>query len=212
MVKRFLKICSKIGGLKKFLLYLRSDTMRNFRTNDVLIRKFKEDDVDKVYKHFNSSDKISNLSNIIINENKCEAQKIVESAMIEYYTEEPIWALEEKHTKDVFGFIKIDNYSPKNKICNISWAMVGNYCNEKLITQALRKVMKYLFYQRGIELIECSYYEQNKETGDILDNVGMKKEAVLKQRRFNEQTNKKEDYIIYSIDINEFKNLKLCGI
>lgn len=178
--------------------------MRNFRTNDVLIRKFKEDDVDNLYKYFNSSDKIPYLSNIIINENKCETQKIVESAMIEYYTEEPIWALEEKQTKDVFGFIKIDNYSPKNKICNISWAMVDNYSNEKLITQALKRVMNYLFDKRGIELIECSYYEQGKETGEILNNVGMKKEAVLKQRRYNEQTNKREDYIIYSMDINDF--------
>lgn len=186
--------------------------MKSFKTNDVLIRKFKKDDIDKVYKNFNSSNKISNLSNVITNKSKYETQKIVESAMIEYYTEEPIWALEEKQTKDIFGFIKIDNYSPKNKICNISWAMVDDYAKEKLITQALKKVVDYLFEKRGIELIECSYYEQNKETGVILDNIGMKKEAVLKHRRFNEQTNTKEDYIIYSININDFKNIKVCNV
>ena len=49
--------------------------MKNFRTDDVLIRKFKQDDVDKVYKNFNLSNKISNLSNININESKFETQK-----------------------------------------------------------------------------------------------------------------------------------------
>ena len=185
--------------------------MKSFKTNDVLIRQFKKDDIDKVYKNFNSSNKISNLTNIQTSKSKYETQKIVESAMIEYNTEEPIWALEEKQTKDIFGFIKIDNYSPKNKICNISWAMIDDNGKEILITQALKKVVDYLFEKRGIELIECSYYEHNKEAGEILNNVGMKREAVLKQRRFNEQTNTKEDYIIYSIDINDFKSFKICN-
>lgn len=180
--------------------------MKDFKTNDVLIRKFKQDDIDKIQEGFNSSNKrISNLSNIYVTESKLEIQMIVESAIHEYYSEEPVWALETKKTKDVFGFIKIDKYSPKNKICNISWAMIDNNVNEKLILQALQKIMDYLFKKKGIELIECSYYEENTRTGQILDDVGMKKEAVLKQRRINEQTNKKEDFIIYSINIKDFK-------
>ena len=177
--------------------------MRSFKTNDVLIRKFKKDDVDRVYEGFRNATQISNLSNIIINECKSKTQKIIESAMIEYHTEEPIWALEQKQTKDIFGFIKIENYSPKNKICKISWASIDSYNNEKLIIQALRRVIYYLFKKKGIQLVECSYYGQNNETGKILNNVGMKKEAVLKHRRYNETTKLCEDCFIYSIDIND---------
>ena len=32
----------------------------------------------------------------------------------------------------------------------------------------------------------------------------MIKEAVLRNRRFNEKTNKKENFVIYSMDKNEF--------
>ncbi len=130
---------------------------------------------------------------------------------MEYNTEEPMWALELKQTKEFVGFIKIDNYSPKNKMCKISWGMINNYENEKLIIQALKTVMNYLFERKSIELIECSYYGNNRETDKILDNVGMTKEAVLKQRRFNEKTNTREDYVIYSIAANEYNKLKVCN-
>ena len=186
--------------------------MKNFKTNDVLIRRFRESDIDNVYEIFNNTSKISNMSNIIVNENKIEIQMIIKSAISEYYTEEPIWALEQKQNKNLFGFIKIDNYSPKNKMCKISWVIIDSSVNEILITQALKRIIDYLFNKKGIELIECSYYGQNKETDEILDKVGMKKEAVLKRRRYNENTNKREDYIIYSIDISDFNRFEFCNI
>lgn len=184
--------------------------MKNLKTNDVIIRKFKKEDIDIIYNNFNLYDSISNMTNINFGESKKQAQLIVKSAMVEYYTEEPIWALEYRQTKDLFGFIKIDNYSYKNKICNISWAMTDKYYDMNLMTQALDRVIKYLFDKKQIELIECSYYDQNKEIDKILDNVGMKKEAVLKSRRINTKTRKKEDYVIYSISINDFHSCKCC--
>ena len=183
--------------------------MKNFQTNDVLIRKFKETDVDKVYEKFNLQNNISNISDMIINKSKDETQRIIESAMIEYYTEEPMWVLEKKHTKEVFGFIKIDKYSPKNKFCNISWAIVDNCRNEALFTQACLRIINYLFHKKGIEVIECSYYDEQNQTGEILNKIGMKKEAVLSKRRYNELTKRREDYVIYSIDVEAFKKEKL---
>ena len=183
--------------------------MKNFKTNDVLIRRFKFEDVDKIYEYIKYSNKISNISDIYENESKIETQRIIESAIMEYNTEETMWALEGKHTKDLFGFIKVDNYSPKNKICKIYWGAKNYFDNEKMITQALKIVMNYLFKRKGMELIECTYYGHNKETDEILDNIGMTKEAVLKQRRYNEKTNKREDYVIYSIAANEFNKFKV---
>lgn len=183
--------------------------VRSFKTNDAIIRKFRMNDVDQVYNNLVISKNVINLSNIVTNQSKDETQKVVESAINEYYTEEPVWALERRKTKDLVGLIKVEQYSPKNKICSISWAIANEYSNISLMPEALNKVMNYLFDKKGIELIQCSYYEQSEETGKVLDNIGMKKEAVLKDRRINEQTKKKENYVIYSIDINEFNNARV---
>ena len=65
--------------------------MKGFKTNDTIIRRFKMNDTEQVY------------SDILILNNEPgqtmqETQKIVRSAISEYYTEEPIWAVEEKKT------------------------------------------------------------------------------------------------------------------
>lgn len=176
--------------------------MKGFKTNDVIIRRFKMNDVEQVY------------SNILILNNEQgrtidETQKMVRSAISEYYTEEPIWAVEEKKTGKLIGSIKVVSYSSKNKLCEISWKIINDCTNINLMQQALNKVMGYLFLQKNIELIVCSYYEQNKITGEILDNLGMKKEAVLRNRRFNSLTNQKENFVIYSIDIDEFSKVTI---
>lgn len=176
--------------------------MKGFKTNDVVIRRFKMNDVEQVY------------ADILILNNEAgqtleETQKIVRSAISEYYTEEPIWAIEEKKTGKLIGSIKVVSYSSKNKLCEISWEITNHCTNMKLMQQALYKVMEYLFLQKNIELIVCSYYEQNTITGEILDSLGMKKEAVLRNRRVNSLTNQKENFVIYSIDINEYNKVNI---
>jgi ribosomal-protein-alanine N-acetyltransferase len=175
--------------------------MRYLKTNDVIIRRFRKEDINRLQDIYDNVDYINN---------KLETYKLIESAIYEYYTEEPVWALEEKNTQKLFGYIKIENYSPKNKICYISWSVKDEYANSVLIKQALKKVINFLFKEKNVDLIECSYYGQNKQKDIILGNIGMKKEAVLKQRRYNEQTHKKEDFFIYSIDIKEFNQLEFC--
>ena len=178
--------------------------MRYLKTNDVIIRKFKKEDIDSLYNILDNTNYITNKNS------KIQMIKIIESTIFQNYTEEPIWALEEKQTKKIFGYIKIENYSPKNKFCKISWVVTDKFSNSLLIKQALKRVMNFMFKKKDIDLIECSYYGKNEETSKILDNIGMKKEAVLKQRRYNENTHKKEDFFIYSIDVKAFKQLEIC--
>lgn len=64
--------------------------------------------------------------------------------------------------------------------------------------------MNFLFSKKDIELIISSYYEQNKISSVILESIGMRKEAVLRERRINEKTNEKENFVIYSINKQEF--------
>ena len=70
--------------------------------------------------------------------------------------------------------------------------------------EALIQIMNFLFSKRDIELIISSYYEQNKISSVILESIGMRKEAVLRERRINEKTNEKENFVIYSINKQEF--------
>ena len=137
-------------------------------------------------------------------ENFEQARLIVKSAIKEYYTDEPIWAVEDKHKKKLVGFIRVSSYSKKNKICSITWNMCCEYLEKHSMSEAFNKIFNFLFLKKGVELIECSYYEHNSSTGIVLEEAGMIKEAVLRDRRVNEQTNEKENFVIYSISKQEF--------
>ena len=156
---------------------------------------------DKIIRNRNVKNNKSHNSNYQSME---ETKLIVKSAINEYYTDEPTWAVEDKINKNLVGSIRVTNYSPKNKMCNVTWVMSYKYWDEVFMKDALTQIFKFLFTKKNIELIECSYYEQDIGASIILDKIGMTKEAVLRDRRVNEFTNEKENFVIYSINKQEF--------
>ena len=183
---------------------------KRFKTNNVVVRKFQLKDAEQTYLDFvydsdNSKFNSRTIGNEKINcENIEETKLIIKSAINEFHTDESIWAVEDTHGKKLVGFIRVTNYSKKNKMCNITWAMLHRYLESGFMSDALIQVFNFLFFKKGIELIECSYYGYNKDTSNLLEEVGMTKEAVLRNRRINGQTHEREDFTIYSICRGEF--------
>ena len=185
---------------------------KHFKTNSVIVRRFEMKDAKQAFLNLNENDnckEIDNTDKAFINEREIvegieKTKMIIKSAINEYYTDEPIWAVEEKENKNLVGSISVCNYSRKNKMCNISWMMSYKYWDNTFMKDALTQILKFLFTKKDIELIECSYYEENKNNSIILDEIGMRKEAVLRDRRINEKTNEKENFVIYSINRKEF--------
>ena len=178
--------------------------MKSFETNNVLVRKFEMKDAEQAYYDLAIYDDLNDITEEIIAENINKTKIIIKSAINEYYTDEPVWAVEDKQNKQLIGFIRVCNYSRKNKICNITWSMSNKFWNSNLMKDALIQILKYLFTEKDIDLIECSYYEKDNKNACLLESVGMIKEAVLRNRRYNEKTKKFENFIIYSINKNEF--------
>lgn len=163
-----------------------------FKTNSVIVRRFELKDLKQAH------------SNLFETDNIEEAKMNIRSAINEYYTDEPIWAVEGKTNKSLVGSIRVSNYSLKNKTCNVSWIMSYKHWDNNFMKDALTQILNFLFTKKDIELVECSYYEQDSNTNVILEEIGMTKEATLRDRRVNEKTNKKENFLIYSISKQEF--------
>jgi RimJ/RimL family protein N-acetyltransferase len=183
---------------------------KHFKTNSVIVRRFQMKDAKQAYENLSNSFKTNDNTDSFLENERGTVERIekikmeIKSAINEYYTDEPIWAVEDKENKNLVGGVRVCNYSSKNKMCNISWMMFYKYWNNSFMKDALTQVLKFLFTKKDIELIECSYYEQNENNSVILDEIGMRKEAVLRDRRFNEKTNKRENFVIYSINRKEF--------
>ena len=178
--------------------------MKSFKTKNVKVRKFELEDIEQAYLNLSMYDDFNNISEVTSNGNLDKTKLIVKSAIKEYHTDEPVWAVEKCNSKQLIGYIRVSNYSSKNKICNITWSMSKKLWDEYAMKEALNEIINFLFVNKNIELIECSYYEQDNKNAKILESVGMIKEAILRNRRINSRTQKKENFVIYSIDKQEF--------
>lgn len=179
--------------------------MKTFKTNSVIIRKFQMKDAKQQSLDF-LLDNDSNIipDNIYEDFNFEKNKLVIKSAINEYYTDEPVWAVESKDNKKIIGYVRVCNYSAKNKTCNVTWAISIKYWEDDSMKDALRQIFNFLYSKKNIDLIECSYYQQDDKNNQVLEEIGMKKEAILRDRRINEKTKEKENFVIYSINRKEF--------
>lgn len=70
-------------------------------------------------------------------------------------------------------------------------------------SEALRVVIEYLLNDCDFHLIECRHISGNPASGRVMEKAGMHKDAILRDRRVNKFTGKRNDSIIYSITKSE---------
>lgn len=172
--------------------------MKKLDTPNLTMRKFKENDDDDLLEIV-SSKHVAKYSNFKPYESKKDIIKLIESNIQDYSTYEACWAIEEKKSNKVIGYISMLNTSLKNKQCTLTWTLNSNYWGLGYSEEILKTMLKYLFDEHPFEIIIVKYYSNTTFFNPILDSVGMKKDAVLRYRRINPITGDKESLIVYSI-------------
>ena len=128
-----------------------------------------------------------------------------------YEADELVWALEEKQNNSVVGYINALEFSDFNKYCNIKFGIALKFIEKHYMEEALTRVLEYIFNEKDFNMVVSEFCDGNKQVNDfkttILEKLGMKKEAVLRNRKINEKTGLEENQVIYSITKDEFLEL-----
>lgn len=181
--------------------------MKDLETENLKIRKFKIDDAEDVHRYLATVEKLADCLNYRLHTSIDQTNAMIFSYIKEYEMNELVWAMEEKKTGKVIGFINAQEVSKTNKGCRIKFGIALNWVNTGYMEETLKKVNEYLIKEQGYHIVISNFYDCNKELTQIkekiLQKVGMKKEACLRDRRVNEKTGKFESQIIYSITDDE---------
>ncbi len=185
--------------------------MKDLETQNLRIRKFKIEDTMNVYENLvkeeELKDKLSESIHTID-----EARMQVYSFIKEYEMNEFVWAIEEKKSNIVIGYIRSIESSKVNRCCEIHFSIGYKWTDSNYMEEALGEVIDYLFNVEKFSIIISKFCDGNKELAKnksaTLENVGMMKEAVLRNRKINERTGISENKIVYSIVEEEFKKEK----
>lgn len=177
--------------------------MRDFETKNLRIRKFRMEDVEDVHKNLATESKLTECLGYNIHKSIHETEVMVASLIKEYEMNELIWAIEEKAESEVIGFINAFERSDINKVCKFKFGISLNKVYTGYMEEALKGIIDYLLNEKKFNVIISEFYDGcetvTKIKSNILENVGMTKEAVLHNRKINNKTGLAENKIIYSI-------------
>lgn len=137
-----------------------------------------------------------------------ETKEIINDWISQYKEDKFKWVIELKETNEIIGGIDVVKLNKKYSTCEIGYCIGSKFWNNGYTTEALKKVIEYLFLECNLYLIEAHHHKTNIDSGKVMKKAGMIKECELRTRVLNRVTNKLENIVIYSITIDEYKQQK----
>lgn len=184
--------------------------MGNLETIELLIRKAKMEDVETAHNLWFADEKIAYELDFKPHMSLVETELSILSAIQSFEKDLPVWIIELKKTGKIIGYVKLLTSSDQNKRCDLIYYVTEEYAGGEYSKQALECVADYLFKSKGYETIVNGFYDTNREITEVKENllmkIGMKREAILRNRRINQFTGKKENMMIYSLLKEEYHN------
>lgn len=84
-----------------------------------------------------------------------------------------LWAIELKGKNIPIGSISVELSNDNSKSCEVGYCIGAPYWNRGIMTEALRAVMHFLFYEVGYTTIQAKHDILNIGSGKVMEKAGM---------------------------------------
>ena len=170
-------------------------------TKRLTLRRITMDDVDAMYKNWASDPLVAKGAGWPKHENRLETEGIV-SQWVENYLHAHTyhWVVVEKQSGEPFGTISAISVSEKNETCEVGYCFGQAWWDKGYATEALKEVLSFLLKDVGLFLVEAKHRRLNPASGRVMEKAGMLFEAVLKNRRYDQETGMREDLLVYTME------------
>lgn len=179
---------------------------QQLETERLILRKFMIEDAEQSYINWASDCETSKYFAFYPHKEKSDTENIIKQWLNAYQSEEInyIWAIVEKNNNEVIGNIRADSSYHILNICEVAYMLGSKWWNKGFATEALTEILNYLFIKEDFYLIEAKYNSTNIASGKLLKKVGMKQDGILRDRRLDKETGKRNDLVICSILKSEY--------
>jgi len=83
------------------------------------------------------------------------------------------WAIELKSRHIPIGSISVEVSNDLAESCEVGYCLGRQYWNKGIMTEALRTIMHFLFYEVGYQRIQAKHDVLNLASGKVMQNAGM---------------------------------------
>lgn len=173
---------------------------KKLETNRLILRKFVQEDAEQSYLNWASDENVTKYFGFEPDKTMEETKEKIACWIKAYENDNTyIWAIQEKKSNEIIGNISVDMPYKILEICEAAYCLGSKWWNKGYVTEALTEVIRYLLNEEEMYLVEAKHNSENEASGRVLAKAGMKKEAVLRDRRINKVTGKRQDLVVYSI-------------
>lgn len=176
--------------------------MKILDTPRLVLRKWRADDADDLFN-------IMKNSSVIMGGWEPHPDVNISIEVLKKYVEsDERWAVELKYNGRVIGCVRVypDNNRGKFYAKSINYVLSEDYRGNGYMTEAIKRIIKYLFEEVNIDLLSAFHYPDNIKSKKILYNCGFEYETTIEQgcQRYDGQI---FDAVCYSILKSDyFKN------
>ena len=128
----------------------------------------------------------------------------------EYVESNERWAIELKSNGKVIGSIRVYSDTNRGKFYakSINYVLSEEYRGNGYMTEAVRRIIKYLFEEKNVDLISAFHYPDNIKSKKVLENCGFEYEITIENgsQRYDGQA---FDSICYSILKSDYERTNL---
>ena len=177
--------------------------MEQLETDRYILRKPNENDAEEIYERWGTDkENMAQYKEHKLYRNVIEAKALINSILKENEDGIIFWIIEDKESKDIIGYIKLPTGTIKDKKRELTFYFLKGHREDGTPEEVLKSVIDYIFSKEKYETIITKFYDRNerdtKLLHNILTNVGMSREGILRNRLINDE-GKKIDKYIYSI-------------
>ena len=167
-------------------------------TDRLILRQFTINDAEAMFENYASSDKVTKYMTWQTHSD-INATKDYLRGLIESYKDGKTfdWAIELKSESKVIGSIGAKKLDESVSKIEVGYCIGEKWWGHGIVTEALRKVINFLFNEVGVNRIEAYHDVRNLASGRVMQKCGMKFEGILRKfYPFNDGT---ADVYIYAI-------------
>lgn len=180
--------------------------MKTLETERLILRSWRPGDVNDMYEYARDPEVGPNAGW------EPHADKDVSARIIKIFMEkDDVWAIELKESGKVVGSVGIHEDGKRSAGINarmIGYVLSRRYWGRGLMTEAVRRVIRYMFEEMGVDVLSICHYPHNARSRRVIEKCGFVYEGTIRQAgRIYDGT--VMDEVCYSITKEEY--LKAIG-
>lgn len=178
-------------------------------TKRLILRPVNQNDAKDLFNYY-SDDEVTQFMNINSIHKEEEAKVIIQNIQGKYEKKEMIpWAITLKGEERLIGTCYLSDFS-MGAMATAGYDLSKRYWNVGIMTESLKAIVSFGFYQLGIHRIQSFIHPENIDSIELLEKLDFKNEGYLRQYQYHYDEKHFRNVFVFSLLKKDFECESIC--